>query len=497
MNTFGNRSLTRWSVVLATVLFVASCGGDNDDDVAAIDGSATPASTGTPAGADNSNTPNETRNDAPTDPADNVALPENAFATTLSGAEEVPPVTTTATGTGVVVVDPDTLAMKATIVTAGIAGTAAHIHIAPPGVAGPIVFPLTETATASGIWTTQATLTANQLAELRAGNYYFNVHSAAYPNGEIRGQILRGANNGTTGTGTATTDPATTGTGATGTSGTTTTATGATQPGSATSTSGTGATGTATPGSDTTGAGTTGTDTSGTGTTTTGTTGTSGTTTADGNTSTTVPAGTASTAVSTTARSTFINVLRGSEQIPANTSSAVAIAVAIFDPVAQTLTSAITTMGLTGTEAHIHQALPGAAGPIIFPMTETATGSGIWTANAALNDEGVTSVASGFFYFDIHSAAFPNGEVRAQIVPRASAGTDTANTDTIEDGGTETGGTSTAGVVSPGTGTTGTDATGADPTGTGTTSTGASSPAITSPTDTTPTGTTPTGTPGA
>lgn len=500
MNAFGNKSLTRWSVMLAAVLFVASCGGDDDDDVAAMDSGTTPTSTGTsgtPAGTGDSTTPNEAGTNGSTDPAANIALPENTFATTLSGAQEVPPVTTNATGTGVVIIDPNTLAMKATIVTAGITGNAAHIHIAPPGVAGPIVFPLAETSTGSGIWTTQATLTANQLADLRAGNYYFNVHSTANPNGEIRGQIVQSTNTGTAGTGTATTGTtgtATTGTGATqpglGTSitgtgtqpglGTSTTGTGA-QPGLGTSITGTGTTGTATTsGSDTIGTGTTGTGTTGmTGTTGTATTGTTGTATGDTGTSTTSGAGTSSTAVSATARTTFINVLRGSDQVPATTSSAVAIAVAIFDPVAKTLTSAITTMGITGTEAHIHQALPGLSGPIIFPLTETATGSGIWTTNAALTDEGVSSVVSGFFYFDIHSAAFPNGEVRAQLVPLAGA----ADADTIT-GGAGTAGIDTSGTVSPGAGATGTatDTSSTGTTGTDATATGSTSPAITSPT---------------
>jgi hypothetical protein len=58
-------------------------------------------------------------------------------------------------------------------------------------VAGPIIIPLAQTAPGSGTWTASGTLTDAQLALLNAGNYYFNVHSAAFPNGEIRGQIVQ------------------------------------------------------------------------------------------------------------------------------------------------------------------------------------------------------------------------------------------------------------------------------------------------------------------
>lgn len=119
----------------------------------------------------------------------NAATTPNAFVATLSGSEETPPVTSSATGIGLVVVDPATRVMVAGVKTTGIVGTVAHIHEAPPGTPGPIVFPLTETPSGSGVWTTKATLTEAQFNTLKAGNYYFNVHSTAFPNGEIRGQI--------------------------------------------------------------------------------------------------------------------------------------------------------------------------------------------------------------------------------------------------------------------------------------------------------------------
>lgn len=107
----------------------------------------------------------------------------------LAGAQEAPPNASTATGKGVVIVDPATRAMSASVTTTGVAGTAAHIHEEVVGVSGAVVFPLTQTAAASGIWTGSATLTEAQYTALKSGRFYFNVHSAAFAAGEIRGQI--------------------------------------------------------------------------------------------------------------------------------------------------------------------------------------------------------------------------------------------------------------------------------------------------------------------
>jgi CHRD domain len=113
----------------------------------------------------------------------------NTFAATLTGAQEVPARQSIAQGAGTVLINPATRQMLAVVTTAGISGTAAHIHQGPTGVSGPIIFPLTETATGSGVWTGRAVLSDVQITGFRAGDYYFNVHSLAFADGEIRGQI--------------------------------------------------------------------------------------------------------------------------------------------------------------------------------------------------------------------------------------------------------------------------------------------------------------------
>ena len=110
----------------------------------------------------------------------------------LSGANEVPAVTTTASGTGVLALNPTTNQISGFVKTSGITGTAAHIHEAAAGVNGAVIVPLTQTPAGSGLWVVPAgqILTAGQVASFNAGSLYFNVHSAANPGGEIRGQMV-------------------------------------------------------------------------------------------------------------------------------------------------------------------------------------------------------------------------------------------------------------------------------------------------------------------
>ena len=105
----------------------------------------------------------------------------------LSGAEEVPPVTTSATGDGTISIADDGT-VTGSVTTKGVQGTAAHIHMGAAGKNGPVVVPFTKEGdtykAAAG-----AKLNADQLKAFKAGELYFNVHSAANPNGEIRGQL--------------------------------------------------------------------------------------------------------------------------------------------------------------------------------------------------------------------------------------------------------------------------------------------------------------------
>lgn len=106
----------------------------------------------------------------------------------LIGAEETPPVTTSATGDGTIMIAADK-SVSGTIKTAGIVGTVAHIHLGAPGVAGPAIITLSKGD--GEVWLVPAgsKLSDEQYASFKAGNVYVNVHSAAHPTGEIRAQL--------------------------------------------------------------------------------------------------------------------------------------------------------------------------------------------------------------------------------------------------------------------------------------------------------------------
>lgn len=109
----------------------------------------------------------------------------------MSAAYEVPPTNSRGVGTVVATVYPSTLAMTYTVEYKDLTGpaSAAHFHgPAAPGANAAVIIPATPTPSPikGG-----ATLTQAQMDMLAAGKVYFNIHTAANPGGEIRGQLLR------------------------------------------------------------------------------------------------------------------------------------------------------------------------------------------------------------------------------------------------------------------------------------------------------------------
>jgi hypothetical protein len=107
---------------------------------------------------------------------------------TLSGSEETPPVSTSATATGTIKINKDK-SVSGSIKTAGLDGTVAHIHVGAPGQSGPPIITLDKSA--GGVWLIPAgsKLTDEQYASFESGNLYVNVHSAEHKPGEIRAQL--------------------------------------------------------------------------------------------------------------------------------------------------------------------------------------------------------------------------------------------------------------------------------------------------------------------
>ena len=108
----------------------------------------------------------------------------------LGGANEVPPVTSSATGNAIVAVHPQTRAITGVSNFSGVVATNAHIHAGAVGANGGIAIGLT-LGTNSATVPASTTLTDAQFADLIAGSLYVNIHSAANPTGEIRGQLVR------------------------------------------------------------------------------------------------------------------------------------------------------------------------------------------------------------------------------------------------------------------------------------------------------------------
>ena len=111
-----------------------------------------------------------------------------AMQVTLSGAQEVPAVSTAATGTGTITVSDDK-SVSGSVTTKGIKGTMAHIHMAAPGQNGGVAVPLTQKGDNEWVVPAGAKLNDDQYKAFKAGNLYVNVHSDANKNGEIRGQL--------------------------------------------------------------------------------------------------------------------------------------------------------------------------------------------------------------------------------------------------------------------------------------------------------------------
>lgn len=116
---------------------------------------------------------------------------------TLSGAasasQEVP--TNTSTGTGSISgsYNKENNALEYNITWSGLSGAPSMMHFhgpAPSGQNAGVAVPITGfTAAATGSVSGTATLTDTQENDLLAGNWYYNLHTAANPGGEIRGQI--------------------------------------------------------------------------------------------------------------------------------------------------------------------------------------------------------------------------------------------------------------------------------------------------------------------
>ena len=126
------------------------------------------------------------------------------FTYMIDGAQEAPPVTSAATGSGFLSLDREFENIHFEAIVNGLSDTltSAHFHQAPVGVPGPIIFPLTQfietplndSVAIYGDWIDEDSIAFDTTAmnALFAGEVYINLHTDLYPNGEVRGQVKQG-----------------------------------------------------------------------------------------------------------------------------------------------------------------------------------------------------------------------------------------------------------------------------------------------------------------
>jgi hypothetical protein len=119
-----------------------------------------------------------------------MSNPTKTLSAQLSGASEVPVVTTNAAGRVEASFNPSSNLLTWKITYSDLSGTATGAHFHGPAMEGqnagvviPVTAPLTSPISGS------ATLTPSQAADILAGKWYVNLHTAANPNGEARGQV--------------------------------------------------------------------------------------------------------------------------------------------------------------------------------------------------------------------------------------------------------------------------------------------------------------------
>jgi hypothetical protein len=217
----------------------------------------------------------------------------------LRGGQETPPNLSAGSGCGRFTVDTVANTVSYRIVWGGFAETAAHIHgFAGPGVAAGVLHPLPAGNPKVGVWN----YAEAQEADILAGLTYVNIHSAAFPAGEIRGQINH-----------------------------------------------------------------------------------------------------------------FAAALDGGQENPANTISSEGWGTFRINTCANTLDYHIVVESLSSPEtaAHIHgTALPGTNAGVLHPLPLGPVKTGTWTYPESLEP----SILNGLMYVNVHSNAFPGGEIRGQIV---------------------------------------------------------------------------------
>ena len=341
----------------------------------------------------------------------------------MSPTQEVAEVSSLATGTGTLSMDPSIGSISGSITTSGMTATAAHIHAGVAGVNGPIIVGLVQDMAVPARWNVPANtvLTVAQQALFNSGGLYFNAHSAAFPAGEIRGQIGREValarlsgvqevsqnTSAAVGLGAISIDPVTK------LADVTLTFSGVTPTGAHIHSGAIGANGPiifslGTPGATGYAA--------------------SGLLFSDAQLSefrakgqyfnihsAAFPGGEIRGQMGYQVR---IASMTGAQENPPVATASTGIGFAAYDPETKNVFAQLTVAGFTPSAAHLHRGVTGVNGAIIVGLQQNATNAQTWaTAGLVpLADADATLLITQGLYLNAHSAAFPTGEVRGQLL---------------------------------------------------------------------------------
>lgn len=123
-----------------------------------------------------------------------VRAETTSFKVPLTGAQCVPPVETTGSGTAELTYDPSTRVVTWNIAYTGLSSPSTMAHFHGPAAEGknapPVIWLSTQGSPPANPIKGSATLTPDQAKQFSAGEWYVNVHSQSHPAGEIRGQVV-------------------------------------------------------------------------------------------------------------------------------------------------------------------------------------------------------------------------------------------------------------------------------------------------------------------